>query len=132
MKKINNAIENESLNEILDSRLERKLLARQLVSAVQNTPEKIAIILPVEEVLEFINEMRLSQKEEKPFTKYVPSKTSLISVIDNSYVSKKELVENWGMNPHLILRWQKSGLLPAIKIGRQVYYKKEEIEKITR
>ena len=116
----------------MDSGFERKLLASQLVSAVQNTPDKIAITLTGTGVIEFAREMKLSLKEEKPFIKYIPSKTSTISIIDNSYVSKKELVEIWGMNPHLILRWQRSGLLPAIKIGRQVYYKKEEIEKITR
>ncbi len=132
MKKVKNKQENKSSNDIMDSGFERKLLASQLVSAVQNTPDKIAITLTGTGVIEFAREMKLSLKEEKPFIKYIPSKTSTISIIDNSYVSKKELVEIWGMNPHLILRWQKSGLLPAIKIGRQVYYKKEEIEKITR
>ena len=132
MKKVKNKQENKSSYDIMDSGFERKLLASQLVSAVQNTPDKIAITLTGTGVIEFAREMKLSLKEEKPFIKYIPSKTSTISIIDNSYVSKKELVENWGMNPHLILRWQKSGLLPAIKIGRQVYYKKEEIEKITR
>ena len=132
MKKVKNKQENKSSHDIMDSGFERKLLASQLVSAVQNTPDKIAITLTGTGVIEFAREMKLSLKEEKPFIKYIPSKTSTISIIDNSYVSKKELVENWGMNPHLILRWQKSGLLPAIKIGRQVYYKKEEIEKITR
>lgn len=132
MKKVKNKQENKSSHDIMDSGFERKLLASQLVSAVQNTPDKIAITLTGTGVIEFAREMKLSLKEEKPFIKYIPSKTSTISIIDNSYVSKKELVEIWGMNPHLILRWQKSGLLPAIKIGRQVYYKKEEIEKITR
>lgn len=132
MKKVKNKQENKSSNDIMDSGFERKLLASQLVSAVQNTPDKIAITLTGTGVIEFAREMKLSLKEEKPFIKYIPSKTSTISIIDNSYVSKKELVEIWGMNPHLILRWQKSGLLPAIKIGRQVYYKKEEIEKITK
>ena len=132
MKKVKNKQKNKSSNDIMDSGFERKLLASQLVSAVQNTPDKIAITLTGTGVIEFAREMKLSLKEEKPFIKYIPSKTSTISIIDNSYVSKKELVEIWGMNPHLILRWQKSGLLPAIKIGRQVYYKKEEIEKITR
>ena len=132
MKKVKNKQENKSSNDIMDSGFERKLLASQLVSAVQNTPDKIAITLTGTGVIEFAREMKLSLKEETPFIKYIPSQTSTISIIDNSYVSKKELVEIWGMNPHLILRWQKSGLLPAIKIGRQVYYKKEEIEKITR
>ena len=132
MKKVKNKQENKSSYDIMDSGFERKLLASQLVSAVQNTPDKIAITLTGTGVIEFAREMKLSLKEEKPFIKYIPSKTSTISIIDNSYVSKKELVEIWGMNPHLILRWQRSGLLPAIKIGRQVYYKKEEIEKITR
>lgn len=132
MKKVKNKQENKSSHDIMDSGFERKLLASQLVSAVQNTPDKIAITLTGTGVIEFAREMKLSLKEEKPFIKYIPSKTSTISIIDNSYVSKKELVEIWGMNPHLILRWQKSGLLPATKIGRQVYYKKEEIEKITR
>lgn len=132
MKKVKNKQENKSSYDIMDSGFERKLLASQLVSAVQNTPDKIAITLTGTGVIEFAREMKLSLKEEKPFIKYIPSKTSTISIIDNSYVSKKELVEIWGMNPHLILRWQRSGLLPATKIGRQVYYKKEEIEKITR
>lgn len=115
---------------ILDTDLEQELLACRLVTEIRKNPDQVYITLSGEGVIKFVEAMQSSMRNDNAVTKFIPSGNTIIAVTDDSIISKKELVNDLGMNMNHILTLQKQGRLTPIKFGGRVYYKRDEIEKL--
>lgn len=115
---------------ILDTDLEQELLACRLVTEIRKNPDQVYITLSGEGVIKFVEAMQSSMRNDNAVTKFIPSGNTIIAVTDDSIISKKELVNDLGMNMNHILTLQKQGRLTPIKFGGHVYYKRDEIEKL--
>lgn len=115
---------------ILDADLEQELLACRLVTEIRKNPDQVYITLSGEGVIKFVEAMQSSMRNNNAVTKFIPSGNTIIAVTDDSIISKKELVNDLGMNMNHILTLQKQGRLTPIKFGGRVYYKRDEIEKL--
>lgn len=115
---------------IFDTDLEQELLACRLVTEIRKNPDQVYITLSGEGVIKFVEAMQSSMRNGNAVTKFIPSGNTIIAVTDDSIISKKELVNDLGMNMNHILTLQKQGRLTPIKFGGRVYYKRDEIEKL--
>lgn len=116
---------------ILDKDLEQKLLAGNLVDKIKHYPDHVSITLTGEGVVELVKAFIASMREDLPATRFIPSGNNIIAVTDVSLISQRELVKDLRMNIHHLVALQRQGKLTPVKLGGRVYYKKEELEKIT-
>jgi len=116
---------------ILDKDLEQKLLAGNLVDKIKHYPDHVSITLTGEGVVELVKAFIASMREDLPATRFIPSGNNIIAVTDASLISQRELVKDLRMNIHHLVALQRQGKLTPVKLGGRVYYKKEELEKIT-
>lgn len=122
----------ESINApILDKDLEQKLLACNLVDKIKHHPDQISITLTGEGVIELVKAFLASMREDVPATRFIPSGNTIIAVTDASLISQRELVRDFRMNINHLMALQRKGVLSPVKINGRVYYKKEELEKMT-
>lgn len=125
-------IQQEVVNApILDKDLEQKLLAGNLVDKIKHYPDHVNITLTGEGVVELVKALIASMREDLPATRFIPSGNNIIAVTDASLISQRELVKDLRMNIHHLVALQRQGKLTPVKLGGRVYYKKEELEKIT-
>jgi len=116
---------------ILDKDLERKLLACNLVDKIKRFPDHVSITLTGEGVIELVKAFLASMREDLPATRFIPSGNNIIAVTDASLISQRELVKDLRMNIHHLVALQRQGKLTPVKLGGRVYYKKEELERLT-
>lgn len=116
---------------ILDKDLERKLLACNLVDKIKRFPDHVSITLTGEGVIELVKSFLASMREDLPATRFIPSGNNIIAVTDASLISQRELVKDLRMNIHHLVALQRQGKLTPVKLGGRVYYKKEELERLT-
>ncbi|KAF2955839.1 helix-turn-helix domain-containing protein [Marinitoga sp. 38H-ov] len=50
--------------------------------------------------------------------------------IDDELLTRNEVMELFKISAPTIYRWGKKGILKPIKIGKKVFYKKSDIEKL--
>lgn len=125
-------IQQEVVNaSILDKDLEQKLLAGNLVDKIKHYPDHVSITLTGEGVVELVKAFIASMREDLPATRFIPSGNNIIAVTDASLISQRELVKDLRMNIHHLVALQRQGKLTPVKLGGRVYYKKEELEKLT-
>ena len=125
-------IQQEVVNApILDKDLEQKLLAGNLVDKIKHYPDHVSITLTGEGVVELVKAFIASMREDLPATRFIPSGNNIIAVTDASLISQRELVKDLRMNIHHLVALQRQGKLTPVKLGGRVYYKKEELEKLT-
>ena len=115
---------------ILNNELEQQLLACRLVTEIKNYPNQVYITLSGEGAIKFAEAIQSSIRDNIAVTKFIPSGNTIVAVTDDSMISKKELVNDLGMNMNHIITLQKQGRLTPIKLGGRVYYKRDEIEKL--
>ena len=113
----------------LDAGFEAKLLASKLVSEVRKSPGHFSFTMTDVGVIEFAKAMRLatledmSKNEEKP--------TSLFPDSNGAFITKKEAMLGFGVSHTTLWKWQKSGYLTPVKVGKRVYYRREDIQSLT-
>jgi len=127
-----NDIQQNVVPSVLDRELEERLLASRLVTEIRNNPEQVYITLSGEGVMEFAQAILSSTKECQDTAKPTSSDNFIIQVTDKSLISTKELINNLGMTANLLVALKKKGLLTPVKCGGRVYYKREEIENLSK
>lgn len=127
-----NDIQQNVVLSVLDRELEERLLASRLVTEIRNNPEQVYITLSGEGVMEFAQAILSSTKECQDTAKSISPDNFIIQVTDKSLISTKELINNLGMTANLLVALKKKGLLTPVKCGGRVYYKREEIEKLSK
>ena len=126
------AIQQNVTPSVLDRDLEERLLASRLVTEIRNNPEQIFITLSGEGVMEFAQAIVSSTKECQDTAKPISTENIIIQVTDKSLISTKELINDLGMSATLLVSLKKKGLLTPVKCGGRVYYKREEIENLSK
>lgn len=126
------AIQQNVTPSVLDGNLEERLLASRLVTEIRNNPKQVFITLSGEGVMEFAQAIVSSTKECQDTAKPISSDNFIIQVTDKSLISTKELINDLGMSANLLVALKKKGLLTPVKCGGRVFYKREEIENLSK
>lgn len=114
----------------MDANFEQQLLANQLVSEVHRTPGHVSFTFTDVGVLAFAKAMQLAAMEERLAVQDSPG--NLFPDNDGSLVTKKEAMTGFKVSHTTLWKWQKSGYLVPIKVGKRVYYKRSDIEQLTK
>lgn len=117
---------------VLDRDLEKRLLASRLATEIRNNPGQVFITLSGEGVTEFAKAMVSSTRERHDTVKPISTENIIIQVTDKSLISMKELINDMGMSANILAALKKKGLLTPVKCGGRVYYKREEIENLSK
>lgn len=129
----NNSTRNDSSGRLLlDTDFENKLLASKLVSEVRKSPDHFSITLTGTGVLEFAKAMRLTDMEEPSQENYEVDGKSLIPVANGTLISKQDMMAGFRVSHTTLWKWQQEGYLTPVKIGKRVYYKREDVERLAK
>lgn len=113
---------------VLDAGLETKLLASQLVSEVRKSPGHFSFTLTDLGVIEFAKAMQMAAFEE--YSGRQDEESHLFPNSDGSFITKKEAMIGFGVSHTTLWKWQKSGYLVPIKVGKRIYYRRTDIESL--
>lgn len=117
---------------VLARDLEERLLASRLVTEIRKNPGKVFITLSAEGVMEFAQTVVSSARDCQDTANPVSSDNIIIQVTDRSLISAKELVNDLGLSANLLAALKKKGLLTPVKCGGRVYFKRDEIKKLSK
>ena len=79
-------------------------------------------------VIEFAKAMQMAAFEEHASKQ--DKEVNLFPNSDESFITKKEAMLGFGVSHTTLWKWQKSGYLVPVKVGKRVYYKRSDIENI--
>lgn len=116
---------------VLDAGLEIKLLASQLVSEVRKSPGHYSFTMTDRGMMEFAKAMQLAAMEERE-AMIQEASTTLFPESDSSLITKKEAMQGFNVSHTTLWKWQKTGYLTPVKVGKRVYYRRSDIEKLTK
>lgn len=119
-----------SYTKCMDVNFEQQLLANQLVSEVQKSTGRVSFTFTDAGVLAFARAMQLVALEES--SKSQKGSGGIFPDNDGAYITKKEVMIGFNVSHTTLWKWQKSGYLVPIKIGKRVYYKRSDIERLTK
>lgn len=114
---------------VLDTGLEIKLLASQLVSEVRKSPGHYSFTMTDRGMMEFAKAMQLAAMEERAAMVQETS-TTLFPESDSSLITKKEAMQGFNVSHTTLWKWQKTGYLTPVKVGKKVYYRREDIKNL--
>lgn len=117
--------------DCMDVNFEQELLASQLVSEVHRSTGHVSFTFTDTGVLAFAKAMQLAGMEERSSMKKEAS-TTLFPDSDTSLITKKEAMLGFKVSHTTLWKWQKSGYLTPVKVGKRVYYRRSDIEKLTK
>lgn len=122
-----------STQQTLDMDYERQLLASNLVSEVHRSPNHVSVTLTGEGVLAFVKALQTFAIEEGLALKLDHfSRRGLFPEQNEDLLAKKDVIEGLGVSHTTLWKWEKSGYLVPIKVGKRVYYKRDDLEKLTK
>ena len=107
----------------MDVNFEEELLASRLVSEVRKSPDHVSFTLTGFGVLAFAKAMQVSKMEEK---------TSVFPDADNELVSKSDVIKGLRVTHTTLWKWEKTGYLKPVRVGKRVYYRREDIKALSR
>ena len=122
---------NTSYNNCMDIDFEQKLLASQLVSEVHRTTGHVSFTFTDIGVLAFAKAMQLAALEHKSETTNDAS-NNLFPDNNVSLVTKKDAMIGFKVSHTTLWKWQKAGYLIPVKVGKKVYYRREDIMNLTK
>ena len=112
----------------MDVNFEQKLLASQLVSEVHRSTGHVSFTFTDAGVLAFAQAMQLAGMEERSAVQNASK--CLFPDSDNSLITKKEAMTGFNVSHTTLWKWQKSGYLVPVKVGKRVYYRRADIESL--
>jgi len=115
----------------MDVNFEEELLASRLVSEVRKSPDHVSFTLTGFGVLAFAKAMRLSELEERQVSK-LEEKTSVFPDADNELVSKSDVIKGLRVTHTTLWKWEKTGYLKPVRVGKRVYYRRDDIKALSR
>ena len=117
---------------VLDAGFETKLLASQLVSEVRKSPGHFSFTLTDFGVIEFAKAIQMAALEERMESKQKKFETNLFPNNDDTLVTKKEAMIGFNVSHTTLWKWEKSGYLTPVKVGKRIYYRREDIKNLTK
>lgn len=124
---------NVSNPQTLDLDFERKLLASRLVSEVHRSPNHVSVTLTGNGVLAFIKALQAFAMEEGANPRMDHnSDCGLFPEQNKDMVSKKNVIIGLGVSHTTLWKWEQSGYLIPVRVGKKVYYRRSDIEKLVK
>ena len=117
---------------VLDAGFETKLLASQLVSEVRKSPGHFSFTLTDFGVIEFAKAIQMAALEERMESKQNKFGENLFPNNDDTLVTKKEAMIGFNVSHTTLWKWEKSGYLTPVKVGKRIYYRREDIKNLTK
>ena len=116
---------------ILDAGLETRLLASEFVTEVRKSPGHVSFTMTDHGLIEFVKAWNLARVEESLEAK---QDTSISPFPDNdsNLITKKEAMLGFRVSHTTLWKWQKTGYLTPVKVGKKVYYRREDIMSLTK
>ena len=111
--------------------LEEKLLASQLVSEIRKSPGHYSFTMTDTGMMALFQAAHSSALEEALEVKNDPTRI-LFPEQSEELISKKKAMQGFNVSHTTLWKWQKCGYLVPVKVGKKVYYKKADIEKLTK
>jgi len=122
-----------SVPKTMDLDFEKELLANRLVSEVRRTPDHISLTLTGDGFLAFVKAMNnIASDEEVSFKDNSISKKKLFPEKNEEMVPKKDVVEGFRVTHTTLWKWEKKGYLTPVRVGKKVYYKRADLERLTK
>ena len=114
---------------ILDSNIEQRMFACNLISGIEKSQNHIRFILTTEGAIALAEALRPSVIKEGIDT-FIPVQKESHDDIKDALLTRKEVVIGLSVSLFTLHKWEKSGYLVPIKVGKRVYYHREDIRKI--
>ncbi len=111
--------------------LEEELLASQLVSEIRKSPGHYSFTMTDTGMMALIKAMHSSALEEALEVRKEPTQV-LFPEQSEELISKKDAMKGFNVSHTTLWKWKKSGYLTPVKVGKKVYYKRADIEKLTK
>ena len=119
----------KQVGPLLDSKFEDKLLASQLVSEIRKSPGHYSFTLTDTGVTEFARALQMAAFEEVS-EKMAEERDNLFPNSDGSLISKKQVMLGFDVSHATLWKWHKKGYLIPVKVGKRVYYRREDINRL--
>lgn len=109
--------------------LEEKLLASQLVSEVCKSPGHVSFTMTDKGMLALIDAIRMMVSENISVEKKDGAK-SVFPDKNDDFVSKKEVMAGYGISHTSLWKWEKTGYLKPVRVGKKIFYRREDLKKL--
>ena len=120
-------------HQTLDLDFEGQLLASRLVSEIRKRPGHYSFTLTDEGMMSLFKAMKNLELEEEASKKNNNiSRQSLFPKENEDMISKKEVMLGFGVSHTTLWKWEKRGYLVPVRLGKCIFYKREDIEKLTK
>ena len=119
----------KQVGPLLDSKFEDKLLASQLVSEIRKSPGHYSFTLTDTGVTEFARALQKAAFEEVS-EKMAEERDNLFPNSDGSLIPKKQVMLGFDVSHATLWKWHKTGYLIPDKVGKRVYYRREDIKRL--
>lgn len=111
--------------------LEEELLASQLVSEIRKSPGHYSFTMTDTGMMALVKAMHSSNLEEA-LVKPKDSSQELFPEQNKEMVSKKNVIVGLGVSHTTLWKWEQSGYLIPVRVGKKVYYRRSDIERLTK
>lgn len=117
------SINDQQESQPFETDFENLLLAHRLISEIRKNPSQISLTVTGNGLMELIRAIRTvllkEVEQEKANSSY-----------QDELITKKEVMDNLHISPATLWLWEKKKYLVPVKIGRRVFYKRRDIEKL--
>ena len=117
-------LDNTKIKHIMDIDFENKLLMSQLISEIRKNPDHISITVTGTGLMELTKAIQQVLHEEIEAEKKKTSDSEL------GLMTRQEVQDKLNISPTTLWHWEKAKYLVPIKLGRRVYYKRQDIENL--
>ena len=114
---------------ILDSNIEQRMFACNLISGIEKSQNHFRFILTTEGAIALAEALRPLVIKEGIDT-FIPVQKESHDDIKDAPLTRKEVAIGLSVSLFTLHKWAKSGYLVPIKVGKRVYYHREDIRKI--
>ena len=115
---------NAKIEHIMDIDFENKLLMSQLISEIRKNPDHISITMTGSGLMELARAIQQVLHEEIEAEKNKASDSEL------GLMTRLEVQDKLNISPTTLWHWEKAKYLGPVKLGRRVFYKRQDIEKL--
>ncbi len=116
---------------LLDTRMEERLLASGLVSEIRKSPGHYSFTMSDNGMMALAKAMH-SVVFEESLSNNQPPLQRMFPDRSDDMITKKDVMDGFGITHTTLWKWEKKGYLTPVRVGRKVYYKREDIQKLTK
>lgn len=91
------------------------------ILSILQTGANVSLTVTPQDLLDFAkNVIELTKEQLLPM---------MVTAAQTTLLSRKEVMEKLGVCKVTLYNWRKSGYLEAVKVGRKVFYRQEDVQK---